>query len=229
MARTPVVAAGNAKALLKAAAEAANLSVEELAQLAIDVVGSKLVPKDQPSFTRKQLGLCLWRELQRVTKSHRGVWYKELADEQQIALIVALRDEGYRTEVIARDLCILPAEVKTLYHRYADTVGSQVTMLRLNSIVGMMEMDLETAQIGLKADGDYKAFWQVRKDQIKLLQDLGIIERAAQRIEVNHTFEEQKQAEIQAILELERKQLTRKEEIKAAEFTIQDAIPQIGN
>jgi len=102
-------------------------------------------------------------------------------------------------------------------------------MLRLNSIVGMMEMDLETAQIGLKADGDYKAFWQVRKDQIKLLQDLGIIERAAQRIEVNHTFEEQKQAEIQAILELERKQLTRKEEIKAAEFTIQDAIPQIGN
>jgi hypothetical protein len=225
------IEAGNAKDLLKEAAEAVGMDPKALAQLAVDAYGSKLVDKQTESITRKELGLTLWRELQAIDKANRGDWYQKLADEQQVSLIVALRHEGYRSDVIARDLKISQYTVTELYNRYADTVGSQVSFIRINTILGIMTNDLELAQEGLRKDGDWGGFWRARKEYIKLLQDLGIVERAVQRIEVVHNFEQAKQAEIESILELERKKKVRLEEIKRAEFTVtsDDRVPQIGS
>jgi hypothetical protein len=227
----PAIASGNAKDLLKEAAEAVGMDPKALAKLAIDAYGAKLVPKGDDTITRKELGLTLWRELQAIDKANRGDWYQKLADEQQVSLIVALRHEGYRSDVIARDLKISQYTVTELYNRYADTVGAQVSFIRINTILGIMTSDLELAQEGLRKDGDWGAFWRARKEYIKLLQDLGIVERAVQRIEVTHNFEQAKQAEIDSILELERKKKVRLEEIKRAEFTVtsDDRVPQIGS
>ena len=142
------IEAGNAAELLKEAAAAVGLTPKALAKLAVDALGSKLTGKDSESVTRKELGLTLWRELQGVAKANRGEWYKQLADEQQISLIVALRHEGYRSDVIARDLAIPQYSVTELYNRYADTVGSQVSLIRLNTILGIMSSDLEVAAGG---------------------------------------------------------------------------------
>ncbi len=218
----PTLEAGNAKKLLTEAAESVGLDPKALAQLAIDAYGKKLADKQAASVTRKELGLTLWRELQGVAKANRGEWYSKLADEQQISLIVALRHEGYRSDVIARDLAISQYSVTELYNRYADTVGSQVSLIRLNTLLGIMSSDLELAQEGMRNAGDWNGYWKARKEYIKLLQDLGVVERAVQRIEVNHSFEEAKQSEIHAILELERKQLARQEEIKQVEYEVRN-------
>lgn len=230
LATEPASAAGNAKELLQAAADAVGMDPKELAKLAIDLLG-KDAPKTGLSVTRKDLGLTLWREMQGVAKAGRKDWYGKLADEQQISLIVALRHEGYRADVIARDLGVTQHHVTDLYHRYSSTVGAQVSVIRIDTILGLMTTDLDLAQEGMRANGDWKGYWAARKDYIKLLQELGIVERAAQRIEVTHNFEQAKQAEIDGILDIERKRAKRIEEIKQAEFTVVagDKVPLIAN
>lgn len=216
--------------LLQQAAASSGMDPKALAQLAIDAYGAELT-KTGESVTRQDLGKALWRELQAVAKENRSKWYNKLATEQQISLIVALRHEGYRPDIIARDLGITAFLVNDLYHRYAATIGSQISVIRTDTILGMMTIDLELAQEGLRANGDWNGFWRVRKDYIKLMQDLGIVERAAQRIEVTHNFEQAKQVEIDKMLELERKKAARLEEIKRADFEVRasDSVPMIGN
>lgn len=231
MSQTSAIEAGNALELLQQAAQAVGMEPKALAKLAVDAYSSDLIGKREDSTTRKELGLTLWRELQAVAKTGRKSWYSKLATEQQISLIVALRHEGYRSDVIARDLGISQYSVTELYNRYADTVGAQVSLIRLNAILGSLTSDLEIAQEGLRKNGDWNGYWRVRKDYVTKLQDLGVVERAVQRIEVNHTFEAAKQAEIEAILEIERKREKRIDEIKQAEFEVKDgdAVPRISN
>src|SRR5690348_12650628 len=181
MSRPTAATAGDAAVLIEQAADAAGMTVEQLAKTVIDLYGKKLAkPTAHERLSRKELGLALWRDLQRIAKPNRGAWYQELADEQKISLIVALRHEGYRSDVIARDLNIPQNQVTELYNRYADTVGAQVSMVRVSTILGAVTSDLELAQEGLRKDGDWKGFWAARAKYVALLQDLGVVERAAQ-------------------------------------------------
>ena len=222
MSRPTAATAGDAAVLIEQAADAAGMTVEQLAKTVIDLYGKKLAkPNAHERLSRKELGLALWRDLQRIAKPNRGAWYQELADEQKISLIVALRHEGYRSDVIARDLNIAQTQVSELYNRYADTVGSQVSMVRVSTILGAVTADLELAQEGMRNAGDWKGYWAARAKYVSILQDLGVVERAAQRIDINHNFEQAKKAEIDGILLLEEKKKQRQAEIREVEFEVQ--------
>lgn len=62
---------------------------------------------------------------------------------------------------------------------------------------------------------------------VKMLQDLGIVKKAIHRSEVVHKFEDQRKAEVDALLELERKQAARREELKKADLVSVDAVPRL--
>ena len=76
----------------------------------------------------------------------------------------------------------------------------------------------------MEAD-DWKGYWNVAKDMIRILQSLGVVDRAIHKVEVTHKFDEQKKTELNGILDLERKKEKRMLELKDADFTVTDPLP----
>ena len=62
---------------------------------------------------------------------------------------------------------------------------------------------------------------------VKILQSLGIVDQAIHRVEVTHKLEDNKQAEIQAMLELEQKKNRRRIEIEKSNTETIDPVPQL--
>lgn len=205
-----------------------------MAQL-VDLVhdsGAMALPPDAPdgittTLTLGDLGLRLWGELQQVMREDRTGWFNGLLEAQKIALIVALVDRGIRPELIARDLNLSSTHVRSIIDQYADRIGAQVTQVRLSTIAGHVQLAAERAMEGLRQEGDWKGYFGVQKDVVKILQSLGIVDQAIHRVEVTHKMEDTTQAEIEAMLELERKQNRRRIEISAANAETTDAVPQL--
>jgi hypothetical protein len=220
-----------ARQKLELAAEAAGLTLAQLVDLVHDS-GAMSTPPDAPdgvttTLTLGELGKRMWGELQQVLLPHRAAWFQELLEPQQIALVVTLRDEGFRPEIIARELGISSVRVREVHDQYADRIGAQVTQVRLSTIAGHVQLAAERAMEGLKADGDWKGYFAVQRDVVKVLQSLGIVDQAIHRVEVTHKIEDNRQAEIEAMLELERKKAKRKLEITVADGTTLDPVPQL--
>lgn len=217
---------------LREAADAIGMDVGDLIRLAVDNAPAALgdqrslaVPGLVGGPTLRELGKALWSRMQGVGRNDRPAWFKDLSEPQQIAVIVMLREQGYRTEVIAGDFGIATDLVHMHWQEHADKVGSTVLSQRLSTIAGSVQIAAERSQQGLMESEDWKGFWQVERDKVKVLQDLGIVDRAVHKVEVSHTFDGQKQAEIDAMLELERLKLKRTEEIKQAEARVLDGDP----
>lgn len=221
----------SARATLQKAADAAGLSLEQLIELAVDsaaLTGAGDRARGRSvlgSLTVRDIGQRMHAELIAHPISDRAAWFKGLLEPQQAALIVALRDKGYRTEVITNELGVARSSVETIWNRYADLVGATVVSIRLNTIAGHLQLAAERAQEGLAEKGDWKGYFAVAKDMVALLQTLGIVDSAVRRVEVTHKFDEQKRAEIDAMVELERKKEARQIELKEAEFQVLDNLP----
>jgi hypothetical protein len=220
-----------ARRKLEAAAAAAGLTMAQLVDLVHDS-GAMALPPDAPdgittTLTLGDLGLRLWGELQQVVAGDRTEWFGRLLESQKIALIVALADRGIRPELIARDLNLPSTQVRAVLDQYADRIGAQVTQVRLSTIAGHVQLAAERAMEGLRQEGDWKGYFGVQKDVVKILQSLGIVDQAIHRVEVTHKMEDNTQAEIEAMLELERKKDRRKIEISAATTATLDAVPQL--
>jgi hypothetical protein len=158
----------------------------------------------------------------------RAKWFGGLAPNQKTAVIVTLRDRGFSSQVLAQEFRIPLMEVQQTWNKHADDLGAQVVGLRLNTIAGHLQLMAERATQGAMEKGDHAAMWRIAKELTKMLQEIGIVDRAIHKVEVTHKFDEEKKAELDKMLELERKKATQLENIKAIE-TVEvegDPIPE---
>lgn len=215
-----------AKGRLEAAAIAAGLDVEGLVNLVMDSGAVALPPSDgvTEAYTIEDLGVQMHAQM---PPTDRAAWFSDLVESQQVALVTLLRARGYSSIVIARDFGMAELAVNKIYSRYADDLGAQVINVRLNTLVGNLQLAAERAGEGAMEKQDWGTYWRIQKEMIALLQSLGIVKQAIRKVEVAVHFDDQKQAELDAMLELERKQANRREELKRVDATVTDAVPQL--
>lgn len=218
----PWVADPNAVKVVAAAAKHVGLSVEDLANLVVDAGITALPPSDGVTgrYTLKDLGTRLWGSMQQEPRHMRAKWFHGLAPTQQTAVVVTLRDRGFATQVIAEEFKIPLMDVQRTWNKHADDLGAQVVGLRLNTIAGNLQIMAERAQHGAMERGDHSALWRIQKELTKMLQDIGIVDRAIHKVEVTHKFDEQKKAEIDSLVALEEKKRLSQERIKSVEATV---------
>jgi hypothetical protein len=229
--KPPPLANPAAAAQLERAAAAAGLSVGELADLVFE---SGVVPPKAADggvvvqrYTLAELGTRLWGTMQGVPRDARAGWFAELLPVQRTSVIVVLRDQGFRSEVIARDLGITIAEVMRTWSAYSSELGSQVLGVRLDTLAGQLQLAKERTQQMAIEQGDHRSVWAIEKQFVEILQSIGVVERATHRMEVTHKIDDEQRAEIEKIAELRNKQSRRKlevEEIKQIEAK-GDAVP----
>ena len=225
----PAVATNEGLAIAEKAAEAVGMSIEDLADALIDGGVTALPPSDgiTQRYTLEDLGLRLWGNLQEKPRSKRSEWFAALLPQQQTAVIVVLRHRDYPTDVIAREFGISNRKVVITWNKHADDLGAQVVGLRLNTIAGQMQIMKEKAQKMAHDRNDPKAMWAIEKDSITILQSLGIVDSATRKIEHTVKFDDQRKAELDAMVTLRLKQQQRHEEIKQIEATVLDEPPEI--
>jgi hypothetical protein len=226
----PALVDPEAAAKLQAAADAVGLTLAQLVDLVHDS-GALSVPPDSPDgittpLTLKDLGKRMWAELNLVLQPERAAWFEALLHPQQVALIVTLADQGFRPEIIGRELGVASTKVRSALDQYADRIGAQVTQIRLSTIAGHVQMAAERAMSGLQSQENWTGYFAVQEKVVKILQSLGIVDQAIHRVEVTHVVDNTK-SEIDAMLELERKQRKRQEEIEQARRVVVDAVPQL--
>jgi hypothetical protein len=214
---------------LIAAAEAAGLeSIEQLADLVVDS-GAIAVEPDGVSevYTLEDLGVQMRTQMSAVLPSDRPAWFANLVETQQAAIVSVLRARGYSSQVVATDFDIDVVQVNKHFAKYSDELGGQVVNTRLNTLVGQMQLAAERASEGAMQKEDWGTYWRIQKEVIGVLQSLGITKKAIQKVEIAHTFDDQKQAELDGILAIERKRAARHEELKLADFEVLDPVPPI--
>jgi hypothetical protein len=228
--KPPDLSDPKAKSKLEIAAAAIGFTVEQLCNLAADaaIVSPKASPELTERYTLLDLGQRLWAEMQMVDKQHRPSWFEPLLDVQKGALIVALRDHGFRSEVIARDLQLSPEDVLRTWNTYCGRIGAQVVSIRLDTIAGQLQLAAERAQQMAIEAGDHRTYWSVSKDYVAILQSIGVVDRAIHRVEVSHTLDDRTRGEIDKLVELEHKRTKSKIElIEIGKKTDEsDAIPE---
>lgn len=229
--KTPIIADPEAKAKLIKAAQAINVSIEDLCTLAIQ--GGSMPPTERitQSYTLEDLGKRLWGELQGHPKPLRVQWFEGLTNVQQTALIVVMRDSGVSALAIANEFQITMNSVISAWNRHCDDLGSQVVMMRLETIVGQLTVRAEQATQLAAENGDAGAIWRISKEYVESLQSLSVVDRAIHRVDVNvnHAFGDEQKAEVDALVELERKKEKRFAELKLADATVveSDHLPQL--
>lgn len=184
-------------------------------------------PKDgiTATFTLEDLGMHLWNKMQANPVDRRSAWFHGMVPTQQTAICVVLRSRGFSTLNIAREFACEERVVRGAWSKYADDLGAQVVGVRLTTIAGELQARMEQISEALMEKGDHATAWRVQKDYTKLLQDLGIVDRAKQRIEVTHKIDEEQKAELDQLMTLRDKKLKRAEEIKVIEAEVFDEVP----
>lgn len=211
----PPIANPAARAQLEAAASAAGLTVEQLADLVFEsgVVPPKAKDGVVDRYTLKELGERLWGALQTTPRDERAAWFAALVPVQQSAMIAVLRDHGFRSETIARDLGIGVDQVMRQWNIYAGRLGEQVVGIRLDTIAGQLQLASEKAQEMAIQAGDHRSYWQVEREKIEVLQSIGIVDKAINKTEVVHKIDDEQKQEIERLYKLRDKQQRRKIEV----------------
>jgi len=225
----PWVADPHALALVQKAAKAVGLDVESLANLMVEGGITAIPPSDGITgrYTLKDLGTRLWGTMQEQPRPARAQWFAGLMDTQKIAVVVTLRGKGFATQVISQEFNIPMMDVLRIWNEHADNLGAQVVGIRLNTIAGNLQVVAERAQQGAMQKNDWSAMWRIQKELTAVLQSIGIVDRAIHKVQVTHKFDEQKQTELEKLLELERKKLSRAEEVKLIEAEVIDEVPEM--
>ncbi len=218
-----------AREKVEAAAQAAGFTdATQLIDFIVDSGLTALPPSDGivREFSLEDLGKHLWNTMQQHTIAGRAKWFHGLAPTQQVAIIVVLRSRGFASLNIAREFEVEEFVIQRAWNKYADDLGAQVVGVRLTHIAGELRNRAEQVMEMLMTNGKPDAAFRVQKDYIKLLQDLGIVDRAIRRVEVTHKMDEEQKRELERLMELERKQKARREEIKQIEAEVYDPVPE---
>lgn len=228
----PAGALGNpdAQALVTKAALAVGLDREKLVDLVVDSGLLNMPASDgvTRTYTLLDLGYKLWVEMQSGLTTERAAFYDKLAPAQKIALVVTLRDRGFAPQTIASTFRLKAADVNRTWNEYADDLGAQVVGVRLSTIVGNLQLVAHRAQEGAVQAEDWSLLWKIQKELTQQLQSVGIVDRAVHRVDHEHThkMDEDQKREIEAMVDLREKQRKREEELKHAEATIVDSVPE---
>lgn len=217
-----------ATAKVAVAAQAAGFtSVAQLLDFIVDSGLFALPPSDGivSQFTLEDLGQHLWNTMQQHPVAGRVKWFHGLADTQQRAIVVVLRSRGFASHNIAREFGVEERIVRRTWDKYADDLGAQVVGVRLTHIAGELRNRAEQVTEMLMQMNKPDQAFRVQKDYIKLLQDLGIVDRAIRRVEVTHKMDEEQKQELEKLMVLERKKKQREEEIEQIKAAAFDVVP----
>lgn len=204
------------------AARAVGLSVPQLVDLISDSGLMATPPPDGATevLSLQDLGDRLHALSSAEPRGARAEWFASLLPRQQQALLTVLRERGYATAVIAQEYGIDPMQVVEAHNKFADNLGKNVVQVRMTTLAGQMTLAMERAQQGAMESKDWSTFWRIQKEAIGLLQSMGIVDRAAQKITIDQNVSigvEEKNAEIRRLIELERRGEARRLEIQRAE------------
>ena len=219
------------KQKLGAAAVAAGTDVQGLLDMAADSGIAAPPPPDGVTevLTFEELGAELQAQMPDAREQHPS-WFRGLTPSQQDALLARLAAVEHRhPAALATTFEVpLPRLMKAI-RRASERRGEVAIGARLSTIVGGLIDDAVRAQEGLVADGKWKDFFEVRLKLTSKLQDLGIVFRAPleHQHKVTHDVDENAREELSKMLDLERKQLARNEEIKLASAQIVDVVPEV--
>lgn len=220
----PAIANTEAMKTAEQAAAAVGLSVQDLCDLLVDNGITALPTSDgiTEKYTLEDLGSRLWGAMQREKKSDRATWFAKLSDPQKTAIIVTLRSRGFSTLAVATDFDLAERAVRETYNAYASELGAQVVGIRLDTMVGQMQLACERAMQMASEAGDHSALWRIQKELVATLQSVGIVDRAAHRIDVKHGLDDEAKSELDALAALENKKLLRLEHVAQHEQEIED-------
>lgn len=157
------------------------------------------------SMTVADVGQALYWKLYR-DKEKKG-FFKKLSEEQQAMLVAYLTHIGFAPQTIAIELDTSEQAVREHWARYADKLGQHVIGIRLQTLVGDLKAKADQLFQSAMAEGKLPLAWKITTDFVKVLQDLNIVERAAQKQEVTHKLEldEADLMELDGLMELRKK------------------------
>lgn len=206
--------------LQKAAEAAGFIDVAEMV-LALHEGGHLAELPDQRLLTVEErtlaeVGNSLAITIRATPQEQQAKLYGKLSQVQQGALICNLWREGFSPANIALNLGVSENHVRQLWHEYADQIGSKVSGIRLNTLVGEMTSRMEENYQGLLQDGKRKQAWDVYSEWIEKMQDLGLVERAVYKQEVTHKLhlDQEGQMELENILSIRAKRAAAQEQMK---------------
>lgn len=227
LAGTALVDPDATKRVTEAAKAAGFRSVHELIDFIADAGLIGLPPADgiTERYTLEDLGLRLWATMQARPIAKRAEWFHELAEQQQVSLVTVLRNRGFSCNNIARQFEIPERKVRQWWNKHADHLGAQVVGTRLNVIVGELQARAEQSIDELTRLGKPKEAFSVQKDFVGLLQNLGIVERAAQHVHHTHDVGEQTMQEIESLVAIREKKAAAQERVKSIDAEVIEEPP----
>lgn len=230
MTELPDIRNPDALETIRRAASSVGLTEEQLVTLALDSGVSMLPTQNKltEEITVETLGKRMWDAALAVEKSKRPEWFKGLSPAQKEALVTVLRSKGFASEGIAQNFGTSSRWVTSVYNKHADDLGRPLVNIRLATLAGQLQIMAERAQEMAMRKNDPSTFFRIQKDFLSMLQSMGIVEKAATKIEVDQHVSigiEERDAHLDRLIELRQKQKIRLEEIKKAEVELIDTQP----
>src|SRR6185369_11911485 len=158
----------------------------------------------------------------------------ELLPEQRASLVLHLLCKGHAAVTIANKLGLMPNLVKDIWRDYTAKVGDDVIGITLPGLVGRIDSLADSLREMAVEDNRPDRAWKIEKERVQMLQELGVVERAAKRYEVAHQHtlkagdaaDAETQAEVERILDIERKRRESGERVKRINARVLDALPE---
>lgn len=221
----------DAKAKLAAGAAAAGTDVQGLLDMAADSGIAAPPPTDGLTevMTFEELGADLAASVP-TDDAARALFFRGLTPSQQDALLARLACvERKHPAALAVAFNVPTGRLTRAIRRASERRGVVAIGARLSTVVGGLVDAAERAMEELALEGSWRAYFDVRLKLTAKLQDLGIVFRAPteHHHDVSHTMDEATRDEVTKLVELERKQQRRTEEIKLASAQIVDSLPEV--
>lgn len=213
--------------LKKAAAAAGVATVEQLVDLVVDSGVSARPPVDglTERFTLENLGLRMWSVAVTKPRGLRAEWFEKLVPAQKTAIITTLRHRGYSALSISNDLGVPETEIEKTYAQNRTELGAQVLGVRLDTLVGQIWAAKARAQEGSAGKGDWATYWRIEDSSTKLLQELGVLSRAAHRVELTVKAADAKAAAVGRLSVIAEKRAVRRLELQTLDAEVVEELP----
>lgn len=159
------------------------------------------------------------------------VTFSRLTPDEQRALLGHVRDqEGVAPIALAIRFGVNLSAIRALLAYTDEQLGLQTLRTTHFAHVGRLVAAAETATDQLAKEGKWLAYWKVHRELHQDLQRLGVIREVPRALQVQHehALRTDQAAEIDRLLELERKRDARLEEIQRAKVELLDPLPALG-
>ncbi len=210
-----------------------NLSARSARRIIMDAVVKDIQESPLDPNAR---GVVLWRWLSKHPQPQWSTLISTAKPEALDSLVLHLCMKGYAPMTIADKLGLSPLKVQSVWRENSELVGESVMGVTLPQIIGRIEARCDAFVEQAIRSGRPDRAWNFERQRIGILQDLGIVERAAKRHEhlVQHRMTQDgasddktiaRDAEIQRLVELREMRSRSTERAQRLVSTKVDAIP----